>query len=135
MKRYKERMHNNSTLFAAYKDRSDYYCNISHYENRFPGSIGFIDANTEVFVVREKLMHRLFRPHFFLYNHKTSSIQSLLFAEIDKCDQSLLNFLNTVRYYSLDNNCWPLIRTYYDDLISEWEVCNKRFFPRKYMRK
>ena len=128
-------MYNTEALSTAYKERSNYYCGMGDYESLFPGSIGFINSDTEIFVTRENFIHRLFCPHFFLYNHKTNTTQAFLFKEIDKCDQYLLDFLNTIRYYSLDSNCWPLIRTYYDDLISEWEINNKRHFPRKYMCK
>ncbi len=128
-------MYNTEALLTAYKERSSYYCGLGDYENHFPGSIGFITPDTEIFVVRENFIHRLFFPRFFLYNHKTNTTQAFLFKEIDKGDQCLLDFLNTVRDYSLDRERWPLIRTYYDDLISEWEINNKRCFPRKYMCK
>lgn len=128
-------MYDREMLLAAYKARSAHYSNTGVYENRFPGSIGFVTESTEIFVEKENLYNRLNRPHFYLYNHETDEIQQFRFDEIERCDPHLLDFLNTVRYYSTDSSRWPLIRTYYDDLISEWEIVNKCYFRRKFMCK
>ena len=120
---------------TAIKERSRYYSTITSQENRYPGSIGFFDPDTEVFAVREGLFARVFRPHFFTYNHLTGEIQKYRFDELSKCGSSLLEFLNTVRYYSTDRERWPLNRTYYDDLVGEWEVVNKCYMRRKFMCK
>lgn len=125
----------NEAIITAYREQSNYYCNLGRYENRYPGSIGFINPTTEIFVIREPFFYRRFRPRFFLYNHQSNCITRYFFLEIDKCPMEVLNFLNTVRFYSIDSKSPALYRTYYDDLISEWEVVNKCLFQRKFMRK
>lgn len=122
-------------LIGYIKKKSSYYQRIGKHDNIFPGSIGFVNENCEIFVVKENLVARLFCPHFYLYDHQSREIQMFRFNSIDQCSAEILDFLNTVRYYSTDSSFWPLYRTYYDDLISEWEVVNNCRFRRKFMRK
>lgn len=128
-------MYNDESLLSAYKERNRYYDTITKYENNYPGSIGFVNQTTEIFVAKESIFCRLFCPHFHLYNHETHRVTSFLFSEIDNCEQQVLDFLNTVRIYSVENNKHSLIRTYYEALIAEWEIVNKCYFKRRFMRK
>lgn len=122
-------------LLECLKKKSSYYQRIGKHDNRFPGSIGFVNEDSELFVVKENLLARLFCPHFYLYDHRSREVQTFKFLEIGKCSAEVLDFLNTVRYYSTDSSLWPLYRTYYDDLISEWEIVNKCRFRRRFMSK
>lgn len=128
-------MYNEETLIEAYKDRSGFYSKISKYENKHPSSIGFVNPTTEIFVVKENLFFRLFRPHYYLYDHKTGVTKAFVFSDIDSYEPQVLNFFNTVRAYSLDRDRYPLIRTYYEDLIVEWETANKCLMRRKFICK
>lgn len=128
-------MYNEEALITAYKERSAFYSRISRFENKYPSSIGFINPTTEIFVVKEKLICRLFSPHFHLYDHETGKVKSFLFSDIDSYEPQILNFFNTVREYSLDRERYPLIRTYYDDIIVEWEIANKCLMKRKFICK
>ena len=128
-------MYNEGALITAYKERSVFYSRISRFENKYPSSIGFINPTTEIFVVKEKLICRLFGPHFYLYDHETGKVKSFLFSDIDSYEPQILDFFNTVREYSLDRERYPLIRTYYDDLIVEWEIANKCLMKRKFICK
>lgn len=103
------------------------------YENRFPGSVGFVNDSTEIFVARENLFNRLFCPHFHLYDHESGEIQIFRFDQLDKCSTETLNFLGTIRAYSLNTEQCILPRTYYIDLVTEWETLNKSYMRRKFL--
>lgn len=103
------------------------------YENKFPSGIGFVNETVEVFVVRENLFSKLFRPHFHLYNHATEEIRSVRFDQLDSCSQEVLTFLGTTRAYSLDRKRFLLPRTYYEDLVAEWEIINKWRIARRFL--
>lgn len=106
---------------------------MSKYENRFPGSVGFINDSTEIFAVRENLFNKLFRPHFHLYDHENGEIQTFRFDQLDKCSTEVLNFLGTTRAYSLNKERCMLPRTYYIDLVTEWEILNGCYMRRKFL--
>lgn len=95
------------------------------HEEKFPGSIGFINDDVEIFVVRESLFSQLFCPHFHLYNHETQEIQSFRFNQLVNCSLEVRSFLGTTRAYSQDKEKYLLPRTYYVDLVTEWEIVMK----------
>lgn len=105
------------------------------HENRFSGSIGFINDDVEIFVVKENLFNRILNPHFYLYNHDTEKIEKYEFKDIDGIgkNKELTDFLNTVREYSLDREMHTFSRTYYVDLITEWEIHNNRRMSRRFI--
>ena len=103
------------------------------YESTVPGSIGFIDENTEIYVIKENTFARIFSPHFFLYNHQTKEILKFRFKDLNTCPTEVLTFLDTIRSYSLDRTQYALSRTYYIDLIAEWEIVNKQYLYRKFL--
>ena len=98
------------------------------YENSFPGSIGFINDETEIFVIKENILNQIFNPHFYLYNHRNKEITKIRFGDIENIESNseLISFLNKTREYSLDRDRYAFSRTYYDDLISEWEIFNRK---------
>lgn len=128
-------MYNEEALIKAYKERSGFYSKIGKYENKRPSSIGFVNPTTEIFVSKENLFCRLFQPHYYLYDHETDVTKAFAFSDIDSYEPQVLNFFNTVRAYSLDRDSYPLIRTYYEDLIVEWEIVNKCLMKRKFICK
>lgn len=103
------------------------------FESAFPGGIGFVNEDAEIYVRKENLFARNFCPHFFLYNHATGEIQKVRFTQLDSCNEEVLIFLNTIRTYSLDRTRHALSRTYYIDLITEWEIVNKQPMKRKFL--
>ena len=116
-------------------NNSQYYACISKYENRYPGSVGFFDPDTEIFVIKESILPKLFNPHFYTYNHRSKEIQKYCFKQIEQCPPQLLEFLNTIRNYSTNREHWPLNRNYYDDLVCEWETVNKCYIHRRFVCK
>ena len=105
------------------------------YENKFHGSIGFINDDVEIFVIKENIFNRIFNPHFYLYNHKTDTFERIKFKDIETIDNNkdLVEFLNTVREYSLNREMYILSRTYYIDLITEWEINNNKKLTRRFI--
>lgn len=106
-----------------------------NYENAFPGGIGFVNVTTEIFVIKENPFYRWFCPHFYLYNHKTNQVQRYCFNAPDNWTKDTINFLNTIRPYSLNTERYILMRTYYEDLIAEWEINNKMRIRRRFILK